>query len=527
MRGAWAELHGASEKVLEATLRVKHPKPWFSTAYRQKRWDGYVKFYQGMRFPAGLTERVVEHLTDLGRDVFVSGFDNSKPPDLSMVDAEYLPPVGKLERLYDHQLEALLAILNVRRGVVKAPTGSGKTEVIAAVAKFFWEEYGWRTLILVPKKSLMHQHRERLELYYDGSISVGVAGDGERIEGNVVIATGQTLQGWKPRRVKVKGHRAKQLKPADSWLRGLVKHYEVIIGDECHRASSDTWYEIFMESGARRRYGFSGTPVKDSELDDLKLLAATGPIVCDVRAPGLIEKQLSAKPKIVMVMAPETSGPSIEAEVEEIHAAEAEANEKLPRSQRKKRLRSKYQHAYRLGVILNEHHNRAVIRAVKWLTDRKRKTLLLCRYVEHLNILIELLEESGVNYVAVQGSTDKSDRDHAKRALIEGRADLAVATGIWDEGEDIPGVDAMVLAEGVAVSTNSRQRIGRGMRRDSEDVWVVDFVPTCHRTLREHAAKRAEAYEGEGYEVLVQTDWPKAGKMLLPFETWDDHFVEV
>jgi hypothetical protein len=61
------------------------------------------------------------------------------------------------------------------------------------------------------------------------------------------------------------------------------------------------------------------------------------------------------------------------------------------------------------------------------------------------------------------------------------------------------------------------------MRGDTEDVWVIDFVPTCHDTLREHAAKRAEAWEGEGYEVLVWTDWPKReGEELdLPFARWD------
>lgn len=523
VRGAWAELQCSdAEDVLESCLSFKHPSPWYSKAFREKRWDGKVRLFdKNDRFPAGHTPRVVEHLQDLGREVFVSGYEDKRDIDLSGFERDWLPGI----ELWDHQWDATVTMLGHKRGVTKSPTGSGKTEDIFAVASYLWDQRNWRSLIVEPTKGLMRQTYERACAYFEDWISIGMAGDGERIEGNIVVATGQTMQHWKPTR------RKGRIRPADSWLREILKSYEVLFLDECHRASSDMWYDIAMNSAAVRRYGFSGTPIKDSEIDDMKLIGATGPIIFDVDATGLIEKGLAAKPKIVMVMSKNASGPSIEAAVEDDYEREAarlkEEHAKKKRATKKKAPEPrKYQLAYKRGIIHNDVHNRAVVRGAQWMVDRGRKTLLLCRYKEHFDILAQMLEADGTQFVGVWGQTDNSDRDHAKEAMGDGRVNLVLATGIWDEGEDIPGVNGIVLAEGVKATTNSRQRVGRGMRGDTEDVWVLDFVPTCDDTLQEHAAQRAEAWEGEGYEVIVWRDWPEGDADLhLPFERWDEEYA--
>jgi superfamily II DNA or RNA helicase len=290
-----------------------------------------------------------------------------------------------------------------------------------------------------------------------------------------------------------------------------------------------------MNSGAQRRYGFSGTPLRDSEIDDMKLIGATGPIIYDQDAGTLIDQGLAAKPKILMVVSDAVIVPDITEDVAfEAEQQKEREEKKRKRSKGRKRVKpvaepNKYRIAYRLGIMHNEAHNAAVVRAAQWMVDQGRKTLLLCRYKEHYDILAGMLEEAGTKYIGVWGATDNLDRDHAKEALGDGRVSLVLATGIWDEGEDIPGVNGLVFAEGVAANTNSRQRVGRGMRGDTDDVWVIDFVPTCEDTLREHAAKRAEAWEGEGYEVLVWTEWPKSARATidLPFERWDEEVAEV
>ena len=517
-----AELHNAPRDVLEACLAFDHPFPHRIRAYREKRWDGKVRLFRGMEFPAGLTARVIDHLAETGRDVFVSGWKPKKQHDWSWVKRDYLPRTGKFRTLWPHQLDAVHAALADNRGVIKAPTGSGKTEMIATIARVLWETFRWRTLILVPKKGLMHQTVERLNAYYRDEVRVGWMGDSERVMGDVVVATGQTMQRYRPTRVKGR------MRPPDLLLRQIVRDFEVIIGDEVHRASNTTWFDIFLASKARRRYGFSATPLKHDDIADMRMIGATGPILYECDPTTLIEAGLAAKPKITMVMSSRVSGEDVadrayqaarDATIERILSKRPRANVSRVKPEQKE----VYRWAYRLGIVENPLHNKAVLEAVQWLVERGRRPLVFCRYKPHWEKLRSMFEDAGLQFLAVWGSSDKGDRDLAKQSYGSGQTRVVLASTIWDEGEDIPNVDAIVLAEGVKSVTNALQRIGRGMRRDSKDVWVVDFVPTCHDTLRSHAASRADHYESEGYEVVLLDEWSKRDdrKHLLPFETWE------
>lgn len=533
VRGAWAELEGGNEETLEEVLAFDHPAPYRSQAYRDKLWDGKLRLFSGTRFPAGLAPRVADHITEhQRRDVALHGWQPKTEVDWSWVDEEYLPPVGKFKKLWPHQLDAIRAFLANPRGIGKLPTGSGKTEIVAAVARLYWDEFGWRSLVLVPKLGLLHQTAHRLVGYYQGEVSVGIIGDGQRAyDCAVTVATAQTMARWRPSRVKGK------LVGAERELRNLLQEVRVLFLDECHRASSETWYDIAMNCKAVRRYGLSGTPLKADAFADAKMIGATGPILYTADADTLISTGLAAKPKIVMVYAEAATGPDLTQEVHH-EALKLTREQSLQRQLKKKRSpkraalaiqriktpdpKLRYQVGYRLGIVENKAQNAAVVRGVQWLAKNKRRTLVLCRQKKHLALLVELFEQSGVSYISVEGASDLLERKHAKQALAGGKVQAVIATTIWDEGEDLE-CDAIILAEGVKSLQTTLQRIGRGMRRDSTDVWVIDFVPTATAQLREQAAHRADAYESEGYEVMLIDKWPSSsrGKLELPFTSWD------
>ena len=396
---------------------------------------------------------------------------------------------------------------------------SGKTEVIAAVARLFWEERGWRTLIVVPRKGLAVQTAARLRKYYRDDLGVGVCGDGQRQLGTVTVCTAQTLVGYKTRIRKGADGRYASI-PPDPLLKKLVQEYEVLLEDEVHHASSASWFDFAMASNARRRIGLSGTPLKQDEVADLRMIGATGPVKYTVSVGCVIEQGLVARPKICVVMSENASGPEMPSQT---------VTRVINGCERPVQVYPPYKEAYDAGVIHNRWHNTAVLRAVVWLVDRHKQTLVLCRRKDHWLELREALEDEGVQFAALWGATETSVREEAKKALDEGRIRVLLVNVIFDEGEDVPGIEALVLAEGVKVSTNAIQRIGRGLRkkkRGENVLWVVDFAPTCHPKLLEHAAERVTAYEGEGYEVRVLEEWPKPGqdvprgKDLLPFVSW-------
>lgn len=528
IKSAWAFLKGAPVKHLEACLTVKDPKARFNRAYQEKRWDGMVRLFTGRKFPAGLVDHVTAHFNKADEDVTVVGKEEKVPIDTSRFDKTYLGGVGPSRDadLIDEQCEAILTMLNNRRGVIKSPTGSGKTEMMAAVARYLWEERGWRSIIVTSKKGIAKQTAERLRQYYNGDIEVGQCGDGEKTIGTVTSCTAQTLIGFLPRKRRVKrGKRTiERTIPGNPELKKMVETYEVLFLDEAHHASADTWYSIAMHSGALRRFGLSGTPLKNSDIADMKLIGATGPIIYEVSANVLIEMGFVSRPKIVAVMSDDASGPELE--VEWTIYTHPRTGREYPR---KREL--PYKDAYPLAIVQNEHHNRSVVRAAEWLCRQGRKTLVLCRRKEHFRTLEKLLTRSKEIpfFESVWGETETLDRDTIKRNFEtrDGGAVL-LATTVFDEGEDIPAIGAIVLAEGVRVSTNALQRIGRGMRKteDIDDLWVVDFVPTSHTRLGEHGLERVKSYEREGYEVRLLEEWPefddeKFYKDLLPFLTWD------
>lgn len=504
---AFAELHGIEPgDVLPACLTFKDPKAHYNEAHRRGDWDGKVELFTGRRFPAGLVSRVVDHLNDQGIDVRVIEEVDAEELDLSYFTDQFLVhPRNPEFRLRDHQMRAIRAMLENTRGVVDSPTGSGKTEMIAAVCRILWESLGLRSLVIEPKKGIARQTVERLELYYGSDIPVGYFAEGERREGPILVATSGTLLTHKPRMVKGR------VIAADPQIRAVVHEYEVLVYDECHRTSSPSWYEIGEASNAHRRYGVSGTPLKNQALEDARLVAMTGKVICSIPSDELVSKGYAARPKIAIVMNANATGPDLPATITTEEGAE------VPLS---------YADEYRLAIIENDFHNTAVVKAAAWCVDRGRQTLVFCRRKDHFATLSRMLDEVGVQHIALWGGSDNMDRDQAKRSFKDKSVSCILATTIWDEGEDVPNVGAIVLGEGVKVDTVTKQRIGRGMRPDTDDVWVVDFVSLCSPKLGKHAHARAKAYEAAGYDVRLVEVWPPMTEFaerdddLLPFDQW-------
>jgi superfamily II DNA or RNA helicase len=491
VQGAFAKLTVGDPALLEGCLSFDSPARFFSKAFKSGHWDGKIRLFSGNTFHAGLTPTVVAHIEGQGTRVSVSGWKEKQHINTDEFPRDYLAPA--IPELWAHQMDAIRAILTNSRGIIKSPTGSGKTAIVAAGARYLWDFHNMRSLVIVPKKGLLHQTVAEFERMFQGDIEVGMLGDGIRRVGPITVGTSQTVIKFQSHTKKVKGKA--QRVPADPCIREVVRDFEVLWLDETHRASSDSWQTIALASRAKRRYGLSGTPKKGDEISDLKMVGATGPNLIEVPSDVLIKKGLASKPKIVMLMSDAASGKKL--------------FPKLP-----------YRDAYDAGIVENHTHNKAVVDAVGWLVDNQRQTLLLCRRKQHFKYLSELLDAAGISHYSVWGDTQTDDRDLAKKALKDKKVPVVLATTIWDEGEDIPSIDAIVLAEGVKVSTNALQRIGRGMRKGGDnEVWVVDFAPTCHPIFLDHAAERCEAYEKEGYDVVVKEDWDGE----FPFKVWNSN----
>lgn len=520
IEGPWARMSGVPDEVRDEVLRVMDPDAKRKLAYREKRWDGMIDLFTGGRYPSGLTLRLYQRLEQDPDIVEVVVRNEHAPMGSVHLREDYLPGVT----LWPWQMEGCGSMLNSPCGAVKVPTSGGKTLMEAVIAKYAFEHYGLKTLVLTSKRGILDQMVRVFNAVLGDVMSVGQMGDGEHTVGDVTLGTAQTLIGYTPRRRRVRVPGTKRYKQqfikADPVIRQLLREAGVLLLDEAHHTSAETWYEIAMACQAKYRYGLSGTPLKFEDYADARMIGATGPVIYDIEADVLIAAGKSARPKIVIVSADAASEPEMEHRAfSRLRSGKLVPGTRWP----------DYKKAYRYAIVESDVHNRAVIRATEWLVDRNRRTLILTRQKDQWRLLRDLLEESGLSYAALWGDTATPERHSAKVAMDESKLQVILASVIFDEGEDVPGIDAMVLAEGVKSNTNAVQRIGRGMRREEggyEDVWIVDFAPTSHPVCLEHGADRCASWEAEGYEVMVWDQWPDteaegAGEMLLPFEQWD------
>lgn len=140
--------------------------------------------------------------------------------------------------LYVEQKEAVKALLANDTGILSATTAFGKTVVAAAMIA----ERKVNTLILVHRKELMEQWRERLAAFIDIPLKeIGEIGGGkQKRTGRIDIAVMQSLN-------------------RKGIVKDFVSEYGQVIVDECHHLSAYSFEQILKNVKARYVLGLTAT----------------------------------------------------------------------------------------------------------------------------------------------------------------------------------------------------------------------------------------------------------------------------
>lgn len=99
--------------------------------------------------------------------------------------------------LYEYQKPALEALKKAKNGVLKAPCGSGKTNIALQLIK----ELGGKALWLTHTKKLLEQSKARCESYFEGDFGTITEG-AVNIGGDITFATVQTISKLDPQLYK-------------------------------------------------------------------------------------------------------------------------------------------------------------------------------------------------------------------------------------------------------------------------------------------------------------------------------------
>lgn len=522
-------------------------------AYKQHRWDGRSSFFNYTKgsFPAGFVSFVVSRLKKEGYDVKLARRPLPEPlgPKMPVVDAFGYDPK------YDYQPQVMDCLVRHGQIIAQISTGGGKSRIamlcharINRPTLFLTT----RSILMYQMKDAFEANGVACSVIGDGSfgsvnekgqlsikkMTVGMVQtlaakleettlekEFQILYDNVVKKHEKEITDTKKQLVKV-GKIESEIKKTLKVLANqhemeikskaeamklkaeakfkekslarqqtikLLELFELVILEEAHEASGNSYYEIMRHcKNAHYRLALTGTPfMRESQESNMRLMACSGPVAIQVTEETLIDRGILAKPYFKVV--------------------------ELKRKPQKLHSITPWQSAYRIGIVENDERNSAICREVQRAKMYGLTSMVLIQHTAHGDILLKLFDEIGIRAVFIRGENEQAERKLALSKLANGEIDVLIGTTILDVGVDVPAVGLIVLGGGGKAEVALRQRIGRGLRAKKKGpnvAFVVDFSDQFNNSLKSHAKQRLQIIKdtkGFGENIVSKFDYEALG----------------
>jgi superfamily II DNA or RNA helicase/HKD family nuclease len=130
---------------------------------------------------------------------------------------------------------------------------------------------------------------------------------------------------------------------------------------------------------------------------------------------------------------------------------------------------------------------RLVVQQVIEHTDASSiRALGFCVSIEHARFMAEHFTRHGIQAVAIWGDSPRAERETALQDLAAGRVRVVFSVDLFNEGIDVPDVDAILMLRPTESPTLFLQQLGRGLRKTKDKGFciVLDFVGTHRKEFR-------------------------------------------
>ncbi|QIN96887.1 RNA-DNA + DNA-DNA helicase [Synechococcus phage S-H34] len=256
----------------------------FSPAYRKKYWDGKIRLISvtTQTCPAGMVYRLCKWLDRNGytwefKDNKFYGVPYEVDEKITKEGVQYfMKKIAPGLEPRDYQIETVFSSLKEYRKTIVSPTGSGKSMMIYAIARYL-TAIGKRTLIVVPTKMLVEQMTKDFAEYgweTDENVHKIYQGHSLDTKAPVTVSTFQSIYGL-PKK----------------WF----SQFDAVLGDECHNFKAKVLQGIMKKCpDAKWRYGFTGT-LDGKQVNGLILEGHFGPVFKTTTSSELMDKGFLAK----------------------------------------------------------------------------------------------------------------------------------------------------------------------------------------------------------------------------------------
>lgn len=455
----------ALKDLLSDKLRFR-PKGYFhNPRYQAKKWDGWKYFFEKKSgaFLTGLLPEIQAALRVRKKEYVL--VDNREAPAWAYdsIDQNFLnnwlPDGFDPIELHDYQPDLVNQTIKYGRGIIKAPTGAGKTFILISILKALPPKTP--TLFLTKNKGLVHQNWKEMKLW--GVENLGRWYGGFKEPNYVMCAT---------------IHKA-----TFESLDKLLPKFKAIIVDEVHDCMSAVPLKAYKKmSKAIYRVGISATPFKydKKKIDECHKWLVKGHF-------GPVFKTTTTD-----------SGELTTKELQDRNILSLSDCYFYPIAS-PQLVHEPYADAVKLGIEQNFHFHDAVTRLAKSCPGR---TLIVVERIEQGEYLKAMIPGS----TFIQGKVKLKDRDTVLEQMLGGgKAVAIVMRQIITAGINVR-IHDLINAAGGEAAHNVIQLMGRGLRpaNDKEQLRYHDFLFLINDYLRKHSEWRMEVIEKERHKLTVK-----------------------
>lgn len=352
-------------------------------------------------------------------------------------------------------------------------------------------EVGVNTLVLAHTTAVFHQLYETLQRCL--RIPIGRVGDGYKDIKKITVVIPQAIVGSikVPKRKLVSGRWKEvmtNVQVIKDEYKDLMLNTEALYLDETHRAAADT-VQLVANScvNAYFRVGVSATPYR-ADLLDILIESVTGKVAYKYTATRAIHDGYLSKPVIHLVKFKQAPYPK----------------KKLVDG---KLTNVKYADLYQERVTKNNQRNLLIANIAYKHYIKNESVLVIVRHLEHGQLLYEKLKYLGKDVRWVNGENDTKELKKVLEDLNNGTCKLCIASGIFNEGIDVAGLNVCINTTACDSPVTAMQILGRTLRRTTSKnkVDFYDIYDYGVRWLGEHAENRLEMYQTEpAFEILSE-----------------------
>ena len=411
------------------------------------------------------------HISEVGLDWFDLGFIYQVKTILKEANFEFkikmnykYPEVLIDKSLFTrkYQLQAVEKIIKNHIGIIKLPTGSGKTVIaektIKTLTPYFQKGNG--VIFIVEQKDLLLQTKNAFP--DDIKKHIGIIGGGlcEIYNKSITIATVQSLQSLKRKNKK------------DYQL--LCNTSELMIVDECDMFTTPKRTVILKDFyKSKWKVFLSATPFsRFKEEAKWNLLSVAGRILIDLTEQDLMNKKFLSKQKAIFIksycpLVTERGG--------------------------------RWLDLYNKFIVKNDHRNKILgLQIFKILKKYDLRTLFIVEQKEHGNLLKKLF-----NIPFVAGKDDIYQRKNFIDDLESGKEKMLISTRIFRRAINIPSLQVIVNFAGYksdSMITQTKGRIGRITNKKNKALYI-DFFDYGNKHLENHSEERTKTLELINLEI--------------------------